>query len=294
MLVRDVIERVESEWLRGGGANIPAWTFLTEAIGTGLVNIPLDGRAQVSRDTVLEFDDDSMELALTKTTSGNVAVPQVRGYLESTEAAHAAGTRVMLDNPFPRVTLLNGLKSLLLSLPSYGVYRRRRATGITFDMTKPIPLPADARDVIGHVSVKHGLRWQKLRKGTEFEVLHDPSPIEMQFWYGGYQGAEMRVTYKADFTTTPFTLSTDLSDAGVPESLQNELPVGLASRVLAGKEIPEVVAEHIRRQLAGQNVPPGTRLTVSQALWTRFLQALQLERVRLLEQSPVLTIPGGF
>lgn len=286
MLVREILERTASEYLHGGGSQLPAWTPLEEAItSTTQTNIVIGTRNTPGNDDILEFDDDSMELASINYRSGTTVVLQDRGYLETEAATHTVGTRVIFNNPYPKHLLLQSLQGLLRQLYGFSLYQRKTDTTQTFRTISPLTLPADAKDTLAHIWVSTGQRWQKLRKGTEFEVLHDFEPIKVQFWTGGSVGQPLQIVYKAEYGT-PTALNDDLTTLGVPESLQSELPGAIASRVLAGKELPEATAEHIRRQLANQGSPVGTRLSVSSALWQLFMRAVAMERVRLMESAP--------
>lgn len=270
----------------GGGVNLPAWTVLKEPVTTiDQKNIVLTDRNVPSNDSVLEFDDDSAELATVQYRSGTTAVLQERGYLETEPATHNAGIRVIFDNPYPKHLLLQSLQALIAQLYGFGLYRRRFATGYTFNAHTPLVLPADAKDVQANIWWRSGTKWLKLRKGTEFEVIQEAVPIEIQFWGYGATGSELRIPYKAEFGI-PTALTDDLDTLGVPSSLQHDLATGLAARVLAGKDVPEATAEHIRRQLANQASPVGTRMSVSRALWQMFQNSIALERGRLLEAAP--------
>lgn len=287
LTVLEVLERTRNETLQIGGVNIPPWDTLSAALNATDLTFALSGTRDVvvPKDSLLEFDDASMELALNRITSGSSVSVYQRGYLESTAATHASGTRVIVNPPWPQIVLFNALKGLIASLYSYGIYRRNLDSSRTFSATAPIVLDALDKDVGPVMWFKTGNRWQKLRKGTEFEVIHETSPIEIQAWGGPPQGAALRILTKRGFTQ-PSALTDDLSTLGVPDALQPFLSLGVAGMVLQGREVPEVQAEHIRRSLANQNIPIGSRISVAAALWRTFLNQVSLERGRLLEANP--------
>ena len=284
LTVSDVIERTINEHLHSGGANIPQWTTLTNNLDTTTKTFAVGTRISVPPDSVLEFLDPSMEMALNNITSGSTVEVHERGYLETTAASHLAGTRIVVNNPWPRIVLFNTLKGLISSLYAYGLYRRTLDTSRTLSTVAPVALNALDRDVATTIRYRSGTSWYRLHKGDDFEVIHEASPIEIQF-YGGMQGATLRLVTKRDFTA-PTALTDDLDTLGIPTSLQQFMSLGLASMVLQGKEVPEVQAEHIRRSLANQDRPVGSRISVSNALWQAFMRQVALERTRQMEANP--------
>jgi hypothetical protein len=287
VLALEVIQRAQSETLRSGGVSIPVWDKLAADLDLTTKTFALSGRTGVTvpPDSILEFDDDSGELALNEVTSGTSVQVYERGYMESTAAEHDAGTRVIVNNPYNKVVLLNHLKAVVAQLYGYGLYRPRTSTSLTYDMVTPITLPSDARDTYAHMWVLDTTSYTKLRKGEHFVVLHDFTPIKVQFLWGGSQGRALTLPYKADYGAVT-SLSSDLDTLGIPSSLQPQLAYAVASMALMGKEAPNVEAESIRRAQANANVPVGSRLSVGNALWQRFLNAIALERSRLLESNP--------
>jgi hypothetical protein len=291
VLALEVIQRAQSETLRSGGVAIPTWDKLAADLDLTTKTFALSGRTGVTvpPDSILEFDDDSGELALNEVTSGTSVQVYERGYMESSPATHTAGTRVIVNNPYNKVVLLNHLKAVVAQLYGFGLYRPRSSTALTYNAITPIELPADARDTYAHMWVNRSgsgtLGYLKLRKGSEFDVLYDFSPIKVQFFGGGQQGFPLVIPYKADYGAVT-SLSSDLDALGIPSSLQPQLAYAVASMALMGKEAPNVEAESIRRAQANANVPVGSRLSVGNALWQRFLNAIALERSRLLESNP--------
>lgn len=287
MLVNELLERTQSEYLHGGGVNLPAWTTLTNAITAAAGSMEIGTRATPGSDDIIEFDDATMELARTNVVSGTTVTFQERGYLETEAAAHDAGTRIIFNNPYAKHLLFQNLQGLIRQLYGFGLYQRKTDTSLTYNAITPITLPAGAKDTQATILQARGsgLGYIQLKKGSQFDVLHAFDPPKVQFYGGGINGFALTIPYKAEYGV-PTALTDDLTTLGIPESLQTEMPAAIASRVLAGKELPETTSEHIRRQLANQGQPVGTRLSVSSALWNLFMRAVGLERVRLMEANP--------
>lgn len=296
--VKEILERAESEFLRAGsGVNLPSYEIQSGAMTIAGLTLTLEGLRgiKVSRDSVIEWDDDSMELALNKTTAGNVLTLQQRGYLETDPATHTAGTRVLIDNPFPKKVLFNALKSVIRVLYGFGVYRRQYAASLTYNTTTPVALPSDAEDTQAHIFVARGagLGYMKLTKGTHFDVIPLSTGQSVQFYYGGTQGQALVLPYKAEYAA-PTALSDNLTTLGLSESLQDALPMAVAARILIGRDVPKAHADHIRKQLEAQAVPLGSVSSIGQQLWRQFVtQDLAAEKVRLQDQNPPTIVYSG-
>lgn len=295
MLVSELIERCKSEYLHAGNVQIPSWDVQEGALTIGGVTLTLEGRADnVPDDGVLEFYDSSMELALVKDAVGNVVTLQERGFLETTAAAHVDGTRVVLDPPYPRQVIFNALKSVLSSLYAYGVYDREFHES-TYNAITPITLPAVATEPLSVIWVSRGtgLGWNKLIRGAHWEPIHLSDGIRVQFYHGGSQGRTVQIPYKRAYQE-PTALTDDLDNFGVSTTLQPHLPLGIAGQLLLGREVPKLHAEHIKRQLEGQNVPVGSLANIGRLLWQTFIQQhVQAERSRLSEITPPVILTGG-
>lgn len=285
MLAKEIVERAQSTYLNAGGVNIPKYDTLTSALNATDKTFALDGRMKVPPDSILEFDDPTMEMALNQTTSGSTVSVNERGYLESTAAEHAAGTRVLLNNPWPKIVLFNTLRALITSLYGYGLFRRVIDSVRTYTTTQVLVLDPLDRDV-SSVRYRWSGQWRNIPH-TDYEVVHEATPIEIQFFGGAPEGSQLRLATKRNFTL-PTSLTDDLDGLGISESLQPSLSLGVASMVLTGQEVPEVQAEHIRRSLANAGTPVGSRANVAQALWEKFMLQVSLERRRLTEATPTV------
>ena len=294
LTAEQVIERAYEEILEAGGTARPAWDVQVGAITDSATTLNLAGRqTYVPPDGLVEWWDSTMEAADVYSTASSVVTLQTRGYLGTTAAAHSAGTKVVLDNPYPRYILLNGLKAVVDQLRGYGLYNEAYTTTLTYNTTAPVELPAGAVDVID-VLVQNGTNWFPLAKGTSYRIFYRygmtaSSPPAIQFLSGGIQGAAMKVRYKKEFTTSTFALTTDLeTTVGVPSTLVPHLASGLAGHILLGRDVPMLESEYMKPD--PQNpAQAGTKMNVGRALWTNFISGpVAAERVRNLETNPVV------
>lgn len=295
MLASDIIERTRSEFLEAGNVGVTEWDYTTADITSADTTVSLSGRAEyVPGDGVIEFYDDSMEAALVRSASGPTITMQERGYLETTAAAHTSGTRVLIDPPFLRQVIFNALRSVVSSLYAYGVYEREFHES-TYNAITPVTLPTNAMDPLSVIWVSRGtgLGWNKLTRGTHWEPIPLSDAIRVQFYHGGSQGRTVQIPYKRAYRE-PTALSDDLGTLGVPTTLQPHLPLGIAGHLLMGREVPKLQADHIKRQLEGQNVPVGSLANIGRLLWQTFIQQhVQAERTRLSEITPPIVLTGS-
>lgn len=287
MLVSTAIEKTLNNYLYSGGVNRPSFDTLASGITSSALSLTTSGLENyISGGTIIEFDDSSMELALTKETESTTTVDlNERGYLETTAAAHTAGIKLWLDPKFPRQSIFDEISAVVGDLYPMGLYRALTTT-VTWSGTSPIDLPATARDVLRVRTRTGSLQWDApLKKGIDYDVIQETTPRQIQL-YTGFSST-VQVTYKADFVL-PTAITDDLTDdCGVPETLAPYIPAAVAGALLVGKEVPRVQVDEIRRSLATDGISVGANLQVGQSLLGYFDRKVALERRRLLEQTPV-------
>lgn len=295
MLASEVIERCRSEYLQSGGTKTEKWDTIDASIDATQLTMSLAGRITVPNDSVLEFDDGTMELVLNKSTDAtNDLTLQTRGYLESTAAIHASGAKVVLDRVWPTQLLLNALKSVVNSLRGYGLYAKGYTSSLTLSTISPVALPSGAVDVVS-VYYQNGSNWFPLAKGNDFRIFTNftsaTDPPSIQF-FSGFQGAAMRIAYKKEFTA-PTALATDLDACDIPTTLQSHLPMGVAAYVLQGRDVPLLDNDKVRSALANAGIQPGTRGGVARNLLSNFERYVASERNKLIEGTGVQVVYGG-
>jgi hypothetical protein len=302
LTVREVLERTQTEIINSGGMNIPAWTYMSEVIADTVdKSFNTNTRTVIPDDSIIEWDDDSMELAdVQSVTDAGAVTLYSRGYLETTAATHANGVKVIIDPPFPKIARFNALVSVIRMLPTLQLHATTTDTATTFISSAPQTLPVAVTDVLPFIYALDGSTYVTLREGINYEVLHWFTPKKIQFYSGALEGAALVIPYTKDFTdpetiydadtasppTYGSVLDVDLDDCGVPSSLQAFMPMAVASFLLEGKEVPTVQAEYVRRQYETQNTPVGSRTSVAKSLWRRFIEQVHLEKMRQLASNP--------
>lgn len=301
MLGREVIERTFDTVLQAGGANRPMFDVVDANFASGATTFVARGRKDPPpTHSILEID---YELFLIDTIVPNspsgvkwTATPAIRGYQETDAAAHSAGALIYYAPRWTRISVLNALKGVIGNLYGWGLYRRQVTTSLYADTGTVQNLPAGAFDV---VSVREEMYpapnqiWsQPLRKGRDFEVytdVEDGDPAQIQFNLGN-ENSPTRIVYKTDFGAV-VDQDTDLTvDCGVPETLQPHLPLAIAGELLAGKEVPRMQTEAIRKVLeaAGGEMPIGSSIQVGRALLDTFrFVHVAAERERLVKKDGI-------
>ena len=294
LLVSEVLEMARSQHLQPGGANQETWDVQDGALLANSTEITTEGLADpISEGAVIEWDDNTMEAALIKSSVGPVSQFQTRGYLDTTAAAHSDGTKVVIDPVYLKKSLFDALQAALASLNGLHLYQIVSAPSLTFSTITPVTLPTGTIGIAGNVYAAYGTTYNVLAP-SQFRLLTGFTPPKLQFFGGATEGAALTINVKKSYTLPEdvtlgvgeTVLDVDLDDCGIPTLLQMELPLGIAAKLLTARDIPQVDSEHIRRTQANASVPIGTRTSLSRTLWTQFLEAAAAERNRLLRLSP--------
>lgn len=296
MLVSEILDRTYSEWIYPGGTNLPPIdTVKTQGVlsGTGEGTFDLDGLvANIPDNSIIEIDD---ELILTKTVTGTAPTVTVttlqRGYLETTPTSHTVGSKVYVDPKFSRVNLFNALKTVIGTLFPLGMYQRvSDSTTVDWNFNAVAALPTGTEDVLSVIVRQPGTNeryTEPLLEGRDYRVLYEFTPPKLEMKLGGFQGNDVTVVVKKDFTL-PTTTADDLTTLGVPLSIQPVLPMAIAGYILQGRELPRTMIEDIRRQLSSQGIQVGAAVNIGQLLIQTFERRyVANERMRLKEKDPL-------
>ena len=290
MLVREVIDRTLTEWLYPGGIEKPAFRTLANGI-TNVQNqfdLTPGGYGDPDKNSIYEIDS---ELILGGDFAGVQVTANERGFRETDAVAHNAGTKVYVDPDFPRKTIENAVKTLIGDLFPWGAYRRVPTDAITYSTRGVKTMPIGTKDILSVVVRKQSADEDYLRllPGREYSVFTEWDPPKLKLLSGGAENAAVRIIYSADYDLDPFTEDTDLTALGVSETLQPHLPMGVAGRVLLGRDVPRALAREIQRMLAMQSggVPPGALSSIAQGLIEVFKRMhVGAERERLDRLDP--------
>lgn len=309
MLGSEVIDRTYETILYPAGVNRPTQDTLAETIDSSQITLKLGGRiSSVPRDSILEIEDEAVSV---NSVSGVDVTLFERGYLTTSTAAHDAGAIVRLGPEYLRQTVFNALNTIIQMLYSWGVYRRIPYTAATYRTDQLILLPANARRILSIRTMKTATRWgNPLHEGLDYDAYFDaagedldtfedtfedgyaggysPPTPEIQLYRGGFTGGAMRIIYAAKHDRLP-SPDYDLTVRGIPETVQEGLPLAIAGQLLQGREMSRLNVEEIRRLLlaAGANIPVGSTFNVANAFTEAFKKVYVAAAVKdLLEIDP--------
>lgn len=295
LTVAQVIERSREEIFQAGGVARPGWDVQEGLLAIDGLVLTVEGRhPNIPPNSILEWEDDSMEVAESKSVSGTAVTLQTRGYLGSSPAEHADGTKVLVNPPYHRYVLVNALKAVIGQLFGYGLYAVANSAGLlTYSSYEPVTLPTGAKDIVGStIWVFDGRNYHPLERGTDWRFIRALTPPKVQF-LGGWAGRAIYFDYKKDFDTSTFALATDLDTAGIPATLQQHLATAVAGHVLMGRDVPSLEAEHIQPDPQAPQ-QPGIRANVGLRLWQTFLAGpVAAEHRRQLQENPTQIIFEG-
>jgi len=167
-----------------------------------------------------------------------------------------------------------------------GLYNRLMDDTQTFALEQPFQLPAGGRKLLSVLVDQGSGHYNVLRRGWDLIEFPQFSPPRFRLVRGGVVSEPLHIVYAADFAR-PTAEDTDLTTLGIPDTLQDHLPMGVAAFLLQGKEIPRVQIEEIKRAIAAQSgVAVGATLNVSRALQAGFDRQVAAERRRMFELDP--------
>jgi hypothetical protein len=291
MLVSEAIDRSFSEWLEKAGKGRSAYEILTTtpmtdtapASGATFTVFGRTGAPTTAASRRIEIDSEIIDV---RSMAGTTWTVEERGVQETVAASHSVGARIFLAPDFYRVHVLNALKSIIGQLYAWGVYRRVVETTETYSETSPTVLATAAKEVVSiRVKNSDGSWGRKLIPGRQYDALLDMSPISVQFYNGGYQGAVLQVIYKADYDTSTFTEATNLDTVGVPSTLQPYLPMAAAAYLFQGREYGALNNEDVKQAIAQatSQMTGGTIVRTAAGLMNLFkAEYVASERNRLL------------
>lgn len=231
-------------------------------------------------------------------TNGNVTAA-TRGHRGSTAAAHSDGAIAEVNPMWSDFDLMRQLNNELRSLssPSAGLYK---VTTTTFEWNttdRGYNLTGATDDgVIDILEVKYDLEdatetWPTIPREKwvlkrQSDTTDFATGLSLVVYDGGYPGTDVRVTYKAPFSTVS-ALTDNLSTTGVPSSAYDILALGVAMRVLAGWEASRQMGDQGETRRADEQ-PSGARIGAWRALQTQHALRVAQERSRLAAKYPTV------
>lgn len=239
------------------------------------------------------FEIDSEMFYVWDAVAGTKTLTVERGFNGTTPTTHASGAIVTTAPRFPRAQVLEALNDELrdLSSPVNGLYQVKY---FDFDYNGSdhiinLPPVLNIIDLIGvHVRVT-GENYEWVRK---VRLLRDLPTDDFSSGFGlkfdnGVRSGRLRIVYKAPFTALTNENQNLNTFAGLPDSCEDIVNMGVQIRLMAPREIKRNFTESQGDTRRAEEVPAGAVAGSVQNLIRMRRDRIAAESARLKKQYPL-------
>lgn len=271
---------------------------LTDAATTVTFDAVPEG---VTRTSVIQV---GLELMYVRSVSGTTATV-IRGFRNTTAAAHDSGAIVEIDPRFPRAFVQKALLDEIRSWPPdlFGVQTVEfdtdvRENGIDLDGYENIShvlevyLSPESGDV--YKTWTRVPRWRLDRNANTddfpsgFALMVDLDGAPFFGGYGFSSVRSVRIVAAVKFTVDPFDPAVDVeTGVGLNTVMFDIPPMGAASRLMVSKEVVRSNLDVQGQARRAEEVPPGYSTQVSANLRRMADTRISQERMRLRRDYPI-------
>lgn len=240
---------------------------------------------------VIEVDSELMYVWSSE--SGSKTATVERGWNGTTAAVHATNAIVTVNPRFPRAQLLEALNYELqeLSSPVHGLFKV-----VSFDIENyngsdimvNVPQISEAIDLL-NVKVRYTstdyktIRKVKLLRDMPTDDFSSGFVLKFEEWV---RSGRVRVTYKAPFTQLAVETDDLQSVAGLPESCEDIISLGIQIRLMAPREMKRNFTESQGDTRRADEVPPGVVGNSISNLMRMRRDRITAEAAKLARQYP--------
>lgn len=242
-------------------ATLNRWLYGTYRTKTNVLNGAIDAStatldcryaATAGEGSLLALDNELMEV--TRAPQNVTTLNVIRAVRGTTAATHADGTTIEINPRYPRLSVRAAMLDELVAWPE-SLYRVTQITDTPVSSSGTI----DVSTEIDPLSVRRVLAvWRSARCTTSddrwFEVDWSSAkdarePGSCDVYLNDLQATttltrNYRVVVGTDFVVDPFVDATDLqADVGVPRSAEDVLQLGIAYRLVTGREAKRLFTE---------------------------------------------------
>ena len=224
-------------------------------------------------------------------TTAKTATVQ-RGMFGSTAASHTTAELVTVNPRFSDFHILKALNDDLAALSGHGLYQVKTAV-LTFDGTaRSIDLASDVIDVLEVRYDESGgtKRWPLI---DQYVVLHDLDPADfptgkaIRFDRSPEVGVDIRVHYKAPFTSLSAQADDVLTVAGLHAEAHDIPPLGAAIMLAGARDIRRTDTRAQGDTRRAEEVPAGTPQGAVRTLMQQRQYRIGQEQGRLYQRYPL-------
>ena len=218
-----------------------------------------------------------------------------RGFGGSTPTSHSSGTVINVNPRFPAVQIIQAINQDIddLSAPANGLYQMLELSTTFIPVQQGYDMtgvdPSTVLELFEVRAYEYGpsqkypiipMSAVKVQRNANTSVF--PSGMSFTLDQGGYPGRELRVQYKASFTTPLVNASDDvLSVTGLHVQAHDIPPLGAAARLMQFRELKRSFTEAQGEPRRAQEVPVGSSLTAAKGIEMLRMQRIEAERTRL-------------
>lgn len=241
---------------------------------------------------ILQVDYECMLVTGASSTS---SISVIRGWFDSIATTHLNNAIINVNPRFPAVDIIKAINEDIddLSAPTNGLFQMLELTTTFipvqqgYDMTgltnsQVLELwevrayeygPAQKFPIIPGSAVK-------LQRNANTSIF--PSGMSFTLDKGGFPGRELRVQYKAPYTTPLVNATDDVYQVTGLHSQAHDIPIlGAPNRLMQFRELKRSFTEAQGEPRRAQEVPVGSSLTASKGLMMLRSQRIDAERSRL-------------
>jgi len=233
-----------------------------------------------ARRGIAEIED---ELVYIDSVTGNdLVIPTFgRGYRNTTAVAHNSGAMVTFDPAFPRAEIGRAIDQVIKGLFP-GLYQVKETTLTSLTVDRSYELPTDVENIL-RVETKWNQDptdyWYPI---TSYELEKTTTIPMLNLYEGALAGWDIRVVYTARFGS----LVTDFATAGIPESFEDLITLGVTSRMIRFLEPARLQLGSVENVSRANLIQSGVAGRTATQLFALYTQRVAEERRRLLEQYP--------
>lgn len=290
-IANDLVEETR-RWLDSGSR--PEMNRLTSTINSAAPSLDVGfGLGSIVEGAMLSIDLELIYVWSSSSTTANIQ----RGMLGTTPAAHTSGAIVYVNPRWSSFTIFTALNEDLgsLSSPVNNLFQIK-----TVDLTYSpavsgydLTAVTDLQEVYDVRTDTYGPAkdWPRMTRtllARNQSTADFTSGLALQLFEGGYPGKQIRVQYKAPFTSF-VDLTSTVTSTGLLATAADLPPMGAMIRLVAPREVKRSTTDAQPESRTAAEVPPGTSRNTAGGLMQLRQLRIREEAARLARQYPPLT-----
>jgi hypothetical protein len=254
-----------------------------------ILTLEFDLANDVAPGSLLSINLEEFHVWSVNTTNRTATVQ--RAVNGSAKGSHSVGDLVYVRPLFTHFRIFRTLNDDLSELSSLGLYRVKTLPRTYNSAVKGYDLAEDLLDILEIRKELTGTdkNWPRIRS---YDVAHDqdaaafPSGKALFLHEPGTHNETLHISYAATFSPLVDLTSDVQTVTGLPATANDLPPLGVAIRLMAGREVKRNFPEHQDGARRGEEVPPGAQIASYAALRALRAERLKTERNLLRSKHP--------